>query len=117
MQPLVSVEDNYVFPISAFLTASLTRNIDCWMTKIDPNDTRRGKLFEKDLIRVLEECRNGNSVMKEHLRYTSAIEPNYHGHKEEIDLTFSFGNLLIVVEARSRKHLSRHSIMTMNFRF
>ncbi len=41
--------------------------------------------------------------MKEHLRYTSAIEPNYHGHKEEIDLTFSFGNLLIVVEARSRK--------------
>ncbi|MDW3283020.1 hypothetical protein NQ232_25310, partial [Escherichia coli] len=73
------------------------------MTKIDPNDTRRGKLFEKDLIRVLEECRNGNSVMKEHLRYTSAIEPNYHGHKEEIDLTFSFGNLLIVVEARSRK--------------
>lgn len=103
VQPLVSVEDNYIFPISAFLTASLTRNIDCWMTKIDPNDTRRGKLFEKDLIRVLEECRNGNSVMKKHLRYTSAIEPNYHGHKEEIDLTFSFGNLLIVVEARSRK--------------
>lgn len=103
VQPLVSIEDKYIFPISAFLTASLTRNIDCWMAKIDPKDTRRGKLFEKDLVRVLEECQNGNPVMKEHLRYTAAIEPNYHGHGEEIDLTFSFGNLLMVVEARSRK--------------
>ncbi|AZV04199.1 hypothetical protein ELK40_03310 [Enterobacter sp. N18-03635] len=103
VQPLVSIEDNYIFPISAFLTASLTRNIDCWMAKIDPKDTRRGSLFEKDLLRVLEECRNGNQVMKEHLHYTNAIEPSYHGHSEEIDLSFSFGNLLIVVEARSRK--------------
>lgn len=103
VQPLVSIEGKYIFPISAFLTASLTRNIDCWMAKIDPKDARRGKLFEKDLVRVLEECRNGNPVMKEHLRYTAAIEPNYYGHGEEIDLTFSFGNLLMVVEARSRK--------------
>lgn len=103
VQPLVSIEDNYIFPLSAFLTANLTRNIDCWMAKIDPKDTRRGKLFEKDMVRVLEECRNGNPVMKKHLRYTSAIEPNYSGHMEEIDLTFTFGNLLIVVEARSRK--------------
>lgn len=102
-QPLVAVEEQYVFPVSAFLTASLTRNIDCWMGKIDPKDTRRGKLFEQDLVRVLEECRNGNLVMKENLRYTSAVEPNYHGNKEEIDLTFSFGNALVVVEARSRK--------------
>ncbi|HDL7097690.1 TPA: hypothetical protein PXO03_001544 [Yersinia enterocolitica] len=102
-QPLVAIENKYVFPVSAFLTASLSRNIDCWMGKIDSKDIRRGKLFEKDLVRVLEECRNGNSVMKEHLRYTAAIEPNYNGFEEEIDLTFSFGNLLVVVEARSRK--------------
>ncbi|NRN24328.1 hypothetical protein HKT11_12135 [Serratia marcescens] len=103
VQPLVSIEDKYVFPISAFLTASLSRNIDCWMAKIDPKDTRRGKLFERDLVRVLEECKNGNPVMKTHFRYTSSIEPNYNFNKEEIDLTFSFGNLLVVVEARSRK--------------
>ena len=103
VQPLLAIENKYIFPISAFMTASLPRNIDCWMAKIDPTDTRRGKLFEKDLLRVLEECRNGNPVMKEHLRYTSSIEPNYHENKEEIDLTFSFGNLIVVVEARSRK--------------
>lgn len=102
-QPLVMIEDHYVFPVSAFLTASLTRNVDCWIGKIDPKDTRRGKMFEKDLLRILEECKAGNQVMKEHLRYTGAIKPKYHGKMEEMDLTFSFGKVLVVAEARSRK--------------
>ncbi|MFP1810766.1 hypothetical protein [Lonsdalea quercina] len=102
-QPLVALENTVVFPISAFLTASISRNVDCWMGKIDPNDTRRGKMFENDLLRVLQECRDVNPVMKEHLRFTSSVKPLYDGETEEIDLTFSFGNLLVVAEARSRK--------------
>lgn len=102
-KPLVMIDDHYVFPISALLTASLTRNVECWMGNIDPKDTRRGKMFEKDLLRILEECRAGNPVMQEHLRYTGAVKPKYHGKMEEIDLTFSFGKVLVVAEARSRK--------------
>jgi hypothetical protein len=102
-QPLVIIEEHYVFPVSAFLTANLTRNINCWIGKIDPKDARRGKMFEKDLLRVLEECKEGNPVMKENMRYTGAVKLKYHGKMEEIDLTFSFGQVLVVAEARSRK--------------
>jgi len=102
-QPLVELTGHYIFPVSAFLTASLARNIDCWMGKIDPNDDQRGTLFEKNLMRLLEDCRKTNPVMGEHLRFTGAIKPRYDKNSEEIDLTFTFGNLLVVAEARSRK--------------
>lgn len=110
-QPLILLEDKYVFPLSALLTASLPRNVDCWLSKIDPSDTRRGKLFEKHLVQVLKECRDENPVMKEQLRFTESVEIEYEEGKEEIDLTFTFGKLLVVAEARS----SRKSITPLDY--
>lgn len=102
-QPLVILGDVLVFSVSALLTANISRNVDIWMSKIDVKDSRRGIMFERDLGRVLEECRAENPVMRKHLNYTLAIEPQYGAEKEEIDLTFSFGQILVVAEARSRK--------------
>ncbi|ECD9611487.1 hypothetical protein FNZ18_19270 [Salmonella enterica subsp. salamae] len=102
-QPLVELDNNVIFPVSAFLTASISRNVDCWLTKIDPEGRYRGKMFERDMIRVLEECKKYNTVMSQHLHYTPAIKESFGGVTEEIDLTFSFGNILVVAELRSRK--------------
>ncbi|WP_347254165.1 hypothetical protein [Leminorella grimontii] len=102
-QPLVRIDGKILFPISAFLTGQISRNVDCWMNKLDNKDTHRGKMFERDLMRLFENCRTVNTVMGEHLHYTPAIKPCYGGIQEEIDATFSFGNLLVIVEARSRK--------------
>ncbi|MDI3366295.1 hypothetical protein [Pantoea sp. V108_6] len=102
-QPFVCIDQSYVFPVSAFLTSSLSRNIDCWMGKIDKKNKCRGFLFEQELIKMLQNTIKENDVMKKNLHYTAAIQPIYNGIKEEIDLTFSFGNLLVIVEARSRK--------------
>lgn len=102
-QPLIRLDEKILFPISAFLAGGISRNVDCWMNKLDNKDARRGRMFEQDLTRLFEKCRTTNAVMRENLHYTPGIEPFYDGIKEEIDATFSFGSVLVVVEARSRK--------------
>lgn len=103
VQPLVELEGKLAFPVSAFLTANFSRNFDCWLQKIDSRHERRGRLFEQDLLRVMAECRQANSLMREHLHF-SPVGKFYAGDDyEEIDLAFTFGNQLVVVEARSRK--------------
>lgn len=102
-QPLLRLDEKILFPISAFLAGEISRNVDCWMNKLDDKDAHRGKMFEQNLTRLFEQCCNVNLVMREHLRYTPQVKPCYNGIEEEIDATFSFGNLLVVVEARSRK--------------
>jgi len=102
VQPLIEMEDEVLFPVSPFLTANMSRNFDCWLQKIDTNHARRGKLFEYDLLRIMAECRDTNPLMQ-HLSF-SAIGKFYVGKKyEEIDLVFTFGHLVVVVEARSSK--------------
>nr|WP_314425583.1 hypothetical protein [uncultured Erwinia sp.] len=103
VQPLVELEGDVAFPVSAFLTASFSRNFDCWLQKIDSRHERRGRLFEQDLLRVMAECRQANPLMREHLHF-SPVGKFYAGEDyEEIDLAFTFGNLVVVAEARSRK--------------
>jgi hypothetical protein len=103
-QPLLVLDEHVFFSVSALLTASLARNFDTWLTRIDPKSKRRGKLFERDILNVLQECRSGNAILAEHLCWTAAIKFRYEPKKfEEIDLTFAFGNLIVIAELRSRR--------------
>lgn len=103
-QPLLVLNEHVCFPVSALLTASIGRNFDTWLKRIDPKSKRRGKLFERDILNVLEQCRSNNPILAEHLCWTAAIKFRYEPKKfEEIDLTFAFGNLIIIAELRSRR--------------
>ncbi|WP_165668472.1 hypothetical protein [Metapseudomonas otitidis] len=103
-QPLLVLDEDICFPVSALLTASLERNFDTWLRRIDPKSKRRGKLFERDILNVLQECRSNNAILAEHLCWTGAIKFRYEPKKyEEIDLTFAFGNLIVIAELRSRR--------------
>lgn len=103
-QPLLVLDEHICFPVSALLTASIGRNFDTWLKRIDTNSKRRGKLFELDILNVLEECRSNNAILAEHLCWTAAMKFRYEPKKfEEIDLTFAFGNLIVIAELRSRR--------------
>ncbi|HHZ8328700.1 TPA: hypothetical protein ACWMBB_004458 [Pseudomonas aeruginosa] len=103
-QPLLVLDENVFLSVSALLTANLGRNFDTWLTRIDPKSKRRGKFFERDILNVLQECRSNNSILAEHLSWTAAVKFRYEPKKfEEIDLTFAFGNLIVIAELRSRR--------------
>ncbi len=53
----------------------------------------------------MEECRSSNDVMRHNLSWTGSLMLKYDREqvREEIDLTFSFGNVLVVAELRSRR--------------
>lgn len=103
-QPLLVLGKHVCFPVSALLTSSIGRNFDIWLKRIDPRSKRRGKLFERDVLNILQECRSNNSILAEHLSWTAALKFRYEPKKyEEIDLTFAFGNLIVVAELRSRR--------------
>jgi hypothetical protein len=103
-QPLLRLDDRVCFPVSALLTASIGRNFDTWLNRVDPNSKRRGKLFEKDILNVLQECKSNNPILENHLSWTPAIKFRFEPKKlEEIDLTFVFGNLIVIAELRSRR--------------
>ncbi|WP_447810400.1 hypothetical protein [Pseudomonas putida] len=103
-QPLLVLDEHVCFPVSALLTASIGRNFDTWLQRIDPNSKRRGKLFELDTLKVMQECRSNNPVLAEHLYWTAALKFKYAPKKfEEIDLTFALGNLIVIAELRSRR--------------
>src|SRR3989338_3154081 len=57
-QPLLILDEHVCFPVSALLTASISRNFDTWLNRVDPKSNRRGKLFESDILDVLQECRS-----------------------------------------------------------
>lgn len=103
-QPLLVLDEHVCFPVSALLTSSIGRNFDIWLKRIDPRSKRRGKLFERDVLNVLQECRANNPILAEHLYWTAAVKFRYEPKKyEEIDLTFTFGNLVVIAEVRSRR--------------
>lgn len=103
-QPLLVLGEYVCFPVSALLTASIGRNFDIWLNRIDPRSKRRGKLFERDVLNIMQECRSNNPILAEHLCWTAAMKFRYEPKKyEEIDLTFSFGNLIVIAEVRSRR--------------
>ena len=103
-QPLLVFDENVFLSVSALLTANLGRNFDTWLTRIYPKSKRRGKFFERDIQNVLQECRSNNSILAEHLSWTAAVKFRYEPKKfEEIDLTFAFGNLIVIAELRSRR--------------
>jgi len=102
-RPLVKVDEHVLIPISAPLTASISRNFDIWLSIIDPKGKQRGRLFERYLLAVLEDCRKTNPIMAG-LTWLGAVQ--FRGPSkvvEEIDLVFSFGSLLVVCELRSRR--------------
>ncbi|POA41601.1 hypothetical protein C1893_30850 [Pseudomonas sp. MPR-ANC1] len=103
-QPLLVLDEQVSFPVSALLTASIGRNFDTWLKRVDPKAKRRGKLFEQDILNVLQECRSNNPILAEHLCWTAALKFRYAPKKfEEIDMTFAFGNLIVIAELRSRR--------------
>lgn len=103
-QPLLVLHEHVCFSVSALLTASIGRNFDTWLKRIDPKSKRRGRLFERDILNVLQECRSNNPILAEHLNWTAAMKFRYEPKKfEEIDLTFAFGNLIVIAELRSRR--------------
>lgn len=103
-QPLLVLGDYVCFPVSALLTASIGRNFDIWLNRIDPRSKRRGILFERDVLNIMQECRSNNPILAEQLCWTAAMKFRYEPKKyEEIDLSFSFGNLLVIAEVRSRR--------------
>lgn len=101
-RPLIKVDDDFLIPVAALLTASIPRNFDIWFQEVDPDPKRRGKLFERYLLGVLEECRASNRILT-NLNWLGAVEFKCASVAEEIDLVFSFGNLLVVCELRSRR--------------
>ncbi len=103
-QPLLVLDEHVCFPISALLTASISRNFDTWLNRIDRDSKRRGDLFERDIENVLKECRSNNPILAEHLSWTGGIKFKHEPKSfEQIDLTFAFGNLIVVAELRSRR--------------
>ncbi|QIH09011.1 MULTISPECIES: hypothetical protein [unclassified Pseudomonas] len=103
-QPLLVLDEYICFAISALLTASIERNFDIWLKRIDPKSDHRGKLFERDILNVLQECRSNNPILAEHLCWTAPMKFRYeHKKYEEIDLTFAIGNLIVIAELRSRR--------------
>ncbi|MDU8357643.1 hypothetical protein [Pseudomonas syringae group sp. J309-1] len=103
-KPIVEIEGAVAFAIPALLTASMRRNVDIWTQTVDPNSSLRGKHFEKHLQKVMEECRSFNPIIGNSLKWTDSLMLKYKGaNKEEVDLTFNFGNVVVVAEARSRR--------------
>lgn len=103
LKPLLAIEQEVALSIGALLTANLRRNVDMWLPLVDPKSNLRGGHFEKYMVRVMEECKAGSSAICEHLKWTGAIDLNYGAKEEEVDLTFSFGKTIVVVELRSRR--------------
>lgn len=104
-KPILQVGAKVAFSVSALLSANLRRNVDAWIRLVDPKSHLRGKHFERYLEGVMEECRSANEIMRYNLSWTGSLMLKYDGDqaREEIDLTFSFGNVLVVAELRSRR--------------
>ncbi|MPQ69533.1 MULTISPECIES: hypothetical protein [unclassified Pseudomonas] len=103
LKPLLAIEGEVALSTGALLSASLRRNVDMWLPLVDPKANLRGRHFEKHMVRVMQECKAGSGPICEHLKWTGAIDLKYGGAGEEIDLTFSFGKTIVVVELRSRR--------------
>lgn len=104
-KPLVEVDGSVAFSISALLTANMRRNVDIWIQVVDPRANLRGKHFEESLESMMKECQTSNRVLGHKLKWTGALMLKYDRANvgEEVDLTFSFGNTIVIVEARSRR--------------
>ena len=104
-KPILQVGGEVAFSVSALLSANLRRNVDAWIRLVDPKSNLRGKHFEKYLENIMEECRSANEIMRSNLSWTGSLMLKYDGEqtREELDLTFSFGNILVVAELRSRR--------------
>lgn len=103
LKPLLAIEGEIALSTSALLSASLRRNVDMWLPLVDPKAHLRGRYFEKHLVKVMEDCSAGSGSICKHLKWTGAIDLKYGGNGEEVDLTFSFGKTIVVVESRSRR--------------
>lgn len=104
-KPILEADGKVAFSISALLSASLRRNVDVWIRLADPKSHLRGKCFEKYFEGVMDECKLANEVMRRDLSWTGSLMLKYGGRggREEIDLTFSFGGIVVVAELRSRR--------------
>ncbi|WP_250885989.1 hypothetical protein [Pseudomonas brassicacearum] len=104
-KPILQVDGEVALSIAALLSASLRRNVDTWIRLVDPKSHLRGRYFEKYLEDVMAECRSTNEIMRHNLSWTGSLMLKYNRElaREEIDLTFSFGNVLVVAELRSRR--------------
>jgi hypothetical protein len=103
LKPLLEIEGEIALSTSSLLSASLRRNVDMWLPLVDPNAHLRGGYFEKHLVKVMETCSSGEGPIGKNLKWTGAVDLDYGGKGEEVDLTFSFGKTIVVVESRSRR--------------
>lgn len=103
LKPLLEIDGEIALSASSLLSASLRRNVDMWLPLVDPNAHLRGGYFEKHMVKVMEACSSGEGPIGKKLKWTSAVDLDYGGNGEEIDLTFSFGKTIVVVELRSRR--------------
>lgn len=103
LKPLLAIEGEVALSLSALLSANLRRNVDMWLPLVDPKSNLRGRHFEKYMVEVMEECKAGSGPICKHLKWTGSIDLKYDDKGEEVDLTFSFGKIIVVVELRSRR--------------
>lgn len=102
-KPIVAVEGSVAFAISALLAANMRRNVDIWIQAVDKKSHLRGTHFEESLEMTMRECQVSNSIIGAQLKWALSSMLKYGKRKEEVDLTFNFGNTIVVVEARSRR--------------
>ena len=103
LKPLLEIDGEIALSTSSLLSASLRRNVDMWLPLVDPKAHLRGGHFEKHMVKVMEACSSGEGPIGRKLKWTSAVDLDYGGDGEEVDLTFSFGKTIVVVELRSRR--------------
>ncbi|WP_236112575.1 MULTISPECIES: hypothetical protein [Pseudomonas syringae group] len=104
-KPIIELDGDVAFAISPLLTTNMRRNVDIWLQAVDPKSNLRGTHFEEWLDVVMRECQVHNSIIGDQLQSTKSVLLKYvkGEESEEIDLTFNFGNTIVVVEARSRR--------------
>lgn len=103
-KPIVEVDGSIAFAISALLTANMRRNVDVWLQTVDRKSHLRGTHFEESLEMTMRECQVSNAIIGDQLRWAQSSMLKYGKRNgEEVDLTFNFGNTIVVVEARSRR--------------
>jgi len=106
IQPLVKLDISVFISLPAILTANVYRNVEEWLRLCGGNDDGlRGSLLEQDLIPLLVQSEERNSILSKSLNWTT---PSLHFYGEDrtfedIDLSFCIGQTIVVIEARSRR--------------
>ncbi len=105
IQPLIAIDDCVMLSLPSILAANLYRNVEEWLRISNlSKEGERGKLLEFELIPLLKECTRENAILSSAITWTTP-SLHYYGDVgfEDIDLSFCIENLIVIVEARSRR--------------